>query len=324
MVQPIQVPPDVYSTSLKFSKSLNRVIRLDSALTQGISTQWFSRSAFMNNNFVLAQEFVEYERSEYGRLEVAMLGAWLNDLVSYTESAKWSGNRAGLMLRTVNTQLIDRFKRLADLAVEDLTSAIRIENLQWFESAQRQLREAHIGSNDLVIRIVQDLLTAIGEEEGDSAVLKVTEISYENIWRARYGLWFEMSSLERLALSCEGMRAHNGGPGRRGDFAVSELPDSYVMTFDPCGTGQIMRRGDLEREVEAYIPLDSLGRVKEARDWNGKNPGMPYYCTHCPILLEHLPLRDFGSVLRPVLFELDPVAPCRWAVPKNTSKSKVE
>jgi hypothetical protein len=316
------VTPDVYRNALQFSSSLNRIIRLDSPITQGVSTQWFARAAFINDDFDSANELSKYERSEYGRLEVAMVGGWLNDLVAYVQDASWAGKRPDLLLRMVRTQLINRFKRLADLALEDLLMAIGTKNLAWFDAAQRQLREAHIGSNDLAVRVIQDLLTAIGEEEGDEAVLKVIDISYNNIWRSRYGLWFDMTALERLALSSEGMRAHYGGPGRRGDFEVTETADTYLMKFDPCGTGQILRRGDFERESEAYIPLESIGRVKKGSDWNNSTTGMPYYCTHCPILLEHLPMRDFGSVLRPVFFELDPSTPCSWSVPKVVSKKK--
>jgi len=316
MITETRVPSEIYSTALQFSPTLKRVIRMDGPSTQGVATQWFVRSAFLDSDLDTAIELAKHERSEYGRLEVAMVGGWLNDLVQYVQDAPWSGARSELMLRMVRTQLISRFKYLADLALEDLIAAIKSENLAWFDSAQRQLREAQMGSNDLAIRVIQDLLTAIGEEEGDEAVLKVTEISYENIWRARYGLWFEMPTLERLALSSEGMRAHYGGPGRRGDFVVTETDTAYVMTFDPCGTGQILRRGDLERETEAYIPLTSLGRIKEPSPWNNNQVGMPYYCTHCPILLEHFPIRDFGGVLRPVHFILDPEVPCSWIVPK--------
>jgi hypothetical protein len=322
-VKPIDVPTEIYLGSLQMSKTIGRVMRLDPAPFQGVSTQWFVRSAFFEGNYESAIELAKFERSEYGRLEDAMVGAWLNDLIAYVMNASWSGRRADLLLRMVGTQLIERFRRLADIALEDLIAAIDAKNSDWFERAQRQLREMHIASNDMGIRVIQDLMTAIGEEEGDDAVLAAMEISYNNIWRARYGLWFDMTALERLALSAEGMRSHYGGPGRRGDFEVIDLPDAYLLKFDPCGTGQILRRGDSDREKTAYIPISSLGKVKIGASWNQETKDMPYYCTHCPILLEHFPMRDFGSILRPVHFELDATIPCSWSVPKVAKRGKI-
>jgi len=315
-IKPVDVPTEIYLSSLQMSKTFGRIMRLDPASYQGVSTQWFVRSAFLESNYDAAIELAEYERSEYGRLEVAMIGGWLNDLIEYVKNASWSGRRADLLLRMVGTQLIDRFRQLADIALEDLVAAIRSENYDWFERSQRQLREMHIASNDMGIRVIQDLMTAIGEEEGDEGVVAAMEISYNNIWRSRYGLWFDMTTLERLALSAEGMRSHYGGPGRRGDFEVIDLPDSYLLKFDPCGTGQILRRGDSDRETTAYISIANIGKVKDGASWNQETKGMSYYCTHCPILLEHFPMRDFGSVLRPVHFLLDEMIPCSWSIPK--------
>lgn len=143
--------------------------------------------------------------------------------------------------------------------------------------------------------------------------------SYKNIWEKRYELWFELTGHERLALSSEGMRAHYGGPGRFGDFTVQEHPDKFVMRFDPCGTGQVMRRGDDERDAESYLPVIELGRTKSPQDWSQGVEGMPYYCAHCPALMEYLPKESFGTELRPVFFDLDPRTPCTWAVPKPES-----
>jgi hypothetical protein len=206
---------------------------------------------------------------------------------------------------------------LAEQAVADLEAAIGNMNAALFDSAQRQLREVHIASNDLTVRLVQDLLTEIQATGGDEAVLEAHELSYQRIWKPRYEAWFELTGHERLALSCEGMRVHYGGPGRYGDFLVVEREGDYLMRFDPCGTGQVMRRGDSERDPEPYIGPGPEGRARTAAPWNQNTAGMPLYCAHCPILLEYFPMRDFAAVLRPVLFDADPMRPCGWVVPKD-------
>lgn len=312
----LEVSREVYTSALRWNDRLARDLRQDDAKTQGVSSQWFALSAFADGDYARAVDYCRYERAEYQRLAKTVLGGWVADLVAYVQAAEWSGDQAEHLLRAMNSQAWPRFERLADLALEDLELSCELGQRPMFESAQRQMREAHVASNDLAVRFIQDLMTAIGAMEGDAGVLSVLEVSYRNIWQPRYEAWFDLAGPERLALSAEGMRAHYSGEGRRGDFSIVERDDEYVMSFDPCGTGQVMRRGNDVREGVTYLPVVAAGAVKTPAVWNQDTPGMPYYCAHCPVLLEYFPLRDFGSQLRPVLFDLDPANPCVWLVPK--------
>jgi hypothetical protein len=313
----VRVPEAVYATALRHSERLGREIRLDPPEWQGTSSSWFMRSAFDDGNVDLALRFARYERAEYRRLAETVLGGWLRDLCEVVCDADWSGSEPEVLLRMVREQLGPRLEALADLALEGLVTAIDAGDGDWLESAYRQMREVQICSNDLSVRFIQDVLDAIGNQRGDEAVVEALDVSYQRIWKARYETWAALTGHERLALSCEGMRTHYAGPGRTGDFSIVDLGDSYEMSFDPCGTGQVMRRGDDPREPVVYLADPGRGRVRTPAAWNQETVGMPHYCAHCPVLLEHFPLRDLGHILRPVLFDLDPNRPCRWLVPKR-------
>lgn len=311
------IPPNIRSMALQHSSSLGRILRHDPPEFQGQASEWFTRSAFIDGDLTQAAEYALYQREEYRRLDRTVVGGWLADVIGYVQDAPWSGEHAALLLHMNRTQLTSRLDRLAELAFADLLKAIESNNALAFDISQESMRELHIISNDLTVRLIQDLLTAVKLAEGDEAVVEVLDISYQHIWRGRYEAWFTMSDLERLALSVEGIRGHYGGPDRHGDCVVMDMPDYFEVSFDPCGTGQVMRRGDSERESGPYIPLDAVGVASEAAAWNQDTPGMPLYCTHCPVLLEYFPMRDFDTILRPVLFNLDPTVPCRWRIPKG-------
>lgn len=315
----MRLSSDITENALVDSRSFGRVIRLDAPATQGVATCWFTLSAFDDGNAELAVRYARYERDEFRRLANTVLGGWLGDLIDWTVAADWSGEQAAHLLRAMRQQTWARFDRLADIGLAQAEKAIAAGDRDWLDAALETMREAHISSNDLAVRFIQDLLTAVGQAEGDEKVEATLRVSYEHIWKERYELWFRLSGHERLALSSEGMRAHYGGPERKGDFTVREFDDRFVMRFDPCGTGQVMRRGVDERDPVSYLPVIELGRTRSAHAWAQNVEGMPYYCTHCPALMEHFPTETFGGPLRPVYFDLDPNVPCTWSVPKPES-----
>lgn len=312
----MRLAAEITEHALVDSSTFGRLIRMDSPSTQGVGTCWFTLSAFDDGNAELAIAYARYERDEFRRLADTVLGGWLGDLIDWTEAADWSGSQASHLLRTSRKQTWARFDRLADLALAQSEAAIAAGQREWLDAALESMREAHIASNDLAVRLIQDLLTAVSQAQGEEYVAETLRVSYEHIWKKRYELWFRLTGHERLALSSEGMRAHYGGPARRGDFTIREFEDRYVMRFDPCGTGQVMRRGTDERDAESYLPVIEVGRTASAHAWSQNVEGMPYYCVHCPALMEHFPTETFGGPLRPVFFDLDPNVPCTWAVPK--------
>lgn len=67
------------------------------------------------------------------------------------------------------------------------------------------------------------------------------------------------------------------------NLTVTEEPDRYVMRLDPCGTG-----GRLFRTQK------SVGSTRKAYPWSWSKSGIPYYCTHCCLFQEILPIEERG------------------------------
>lgn len=318
--RPVQVPPDVYRGALRTVGPVGRVLRMDPPPWQGTSTEWFTQSAFRAGDLGHAHDYADYERAEYRVIYDSVLTGWLADVVEYVSEAPWSlGQAMDRLLRMPREELWPRFERLADVALVVLHRTIDLGDEDSFEASQASLREVHTASNDLCVRWIQDLFTSLADHEGEEAVERVMQVSYERIWKNRYDAWFRLDPHERLALSSEGMRAHYGGPGRRGDFEVTETDDAYVMAFDPCGTGGVLRRENDLRDG-AYFDDDRGVNVTE-QPWSWGLTGVPWYCAHCPMLMEMFPLRDRGTVIRPVEFDPDPWGQTRWLVPKQIDAS---
>jgi len=88
---------------------------------------------------------------------------------------------------------------------------------------------------------------------------------------------------------------------QRGHFAeltVTEEPDRYVVRYDPCGSGGRLRR---TREV---------GVTKKAYPWSWNKTGVPYYCTHCSIMLDIIPIELRGYPIRITIPGDKPEDPC--------------
>jgi hypothetical protein len=307
----VSVDRSVYETALAYCSALGRELRLDPPSLLGTSTEWFTSSAFEAGDVEHAHRFVDYERREFAIVD-ALLRNWLDDIVAYVRGAGWDGAEEHLA-RVPDAGTWASLEDGAAQAADALHKAISAGSVDAFDWAQLELRRVHITMNDLSVACIQRLLAEIARREGDPAVEDVILISYERLWKPRYALWFELTAHERLALSAEGMRPHYGGPGRRGDFEIVETPSSYVMQFDPCGTGGVLRR----REGDAVLADDGSGGNRTPQPWSWGRIGVPWYCAHCPMLLEHFPERDFGRALRPVLWDPDPWATTGWVVPKE-------
>jgi hypothetical protein len=137
-------------------------------------------------------------------------------------------------------------------------------------------------------------------------------------------------TIERnLYLVFEAMRAHMCGPRRDGSLEYEEFDDRYVVSFDPCGSGGRSMRGD---EIEGtgsrvQAPYE-FGVTEEAHDWAWNEKGICYYCAHCCLTLEKLPMERWGQPVRVV----DPPRwggsagdaatrqKCSWTVYKSTAQ----
>lgn len=100
-------------------------------------------------------------------------------------------------------------------------------------------------------------------------------------------------TVEEILQRCtEAERSHHA------NFAVKEEADRYVVRYDPCGTGGRLRR------------IKPLGVTRKAYPWSWSKSGVPYYCTHCCIRWEQIPIELRGYPLRINLCGDRPEDPC--------------
>lgn len=109
-------------------------------------------------------------------------------------------------------------------------------------------------------------------------------------------------TLERnLYLVLEAMRAHMCGPKRDGEVGLEEHDDRWVVSFDPCGSGGRSMRGDaIEGTGSRVLAPYEFGVTQERHDWAWNETGICYYCAHCCLALEKLPMERWGHPVRVV------------------------
>jgi len=168
--------------------------------------------------------------------------------------------------------------------------------------------------HDFVVAWAHELVASIAAACGEEGVPEALSRTWELRWKARYRKWHQMTPVERLQLSVEGMRGHLSGKSRRGDILVWEEPLRYVISLDPCGSGGMLRTGDL---VSGIGPYPGGGVNRAPHEWTWNRTGIPWYSTHCPIVMEMLSQRDWGFPMRPVEFPEERDGPCCWFIYKD-------
>jgi len=91
-------------------------------------------------------------------------------------------------------------------------------------------------------------------------------------------------------------------------ITITEEADKYVVKLDPCRT-----MGRLRRCMSAgSFKMDSasIGRTKKAYPWSWGKAGIPYYCTHCCIASEIVPIELRGYPIAVVQYADNPEDPC--------------
>lgn len=70
------------------------------------------------------------------------------------------------------------------------------------------------------------------------------------------------------------------------NFTVNEEPERYVVSCDPCGSGGRLRR------------TRNVGSTKKGYPWSWSKIGIPYYCIHCCLQWEIIPIELRGHPIR--------------------------
>ncbi len=155
------------------------------------------------------------------------------------------------------------------------------------------LEEAASNSSANFVEILLTHIASYGEEEVEKIIRQRSLPMIKNWLSATPGV---MESLQRCA---EIQRGHHG------NFTITEEKERYVVRYDPCGTGGKLRR---TREV---------GTTKKAYPWSCSKAGVPYYCTHCIIQYEIIPIELRGYPIRINLIGDNPVGSCEHLLYKN-------
>ena len=297
------------------SATIGRVLRLDSIETMGVSSQTLAEEALAEGNPALAADLVSYFHNEMLIMHTIMR-TWITDTIRYiveksgAEAAPAVTAATGIMrvYEKYPFGVTEREHTLKAIAAGDTSEA-----LLWLD----RMRLSFLNVHDVLVAWMQDLLSFVAETFQEPAVLETILHTHQDIWGDRYAAWDHMTPWEKVALTVEGMRGgHFSGARRRGDVIVEDQGDRFMVAFDPCGSGGVLRRGDPETGRPPH-PLMAHGVNREAHLWTWQKTGVHWYCSHCAIAMEWLPARKRGYLLRPLDHTLDHHAPCPWYIYKE-------
>jgi hypothetical protein len=302
------------------SEAIGRELRLDDIDTIGISSQTLAENAIRAGRDEEAVTMVNYFLREM-QIMHGIMTTWVKDIIRFIieksggQPAMDTQSSAGIMRvwETIPLGIAPR-----DRCLEALKQGDREAAINWLDRMRLEFKNPH----EILVAWVQDLLSHCAATWGEAAVLETILHTHQSIWGDRYATWDQMTPWEKVALTVEGMRGgHFSGARRRGDVQVTEEEDRYVISFDPCGSGGVLRRGDPETGRAPY-PITEHGTNKEAHLWTWQKTGVHWYCSHCAIAMEWLPGRKRGHPLRPLDHTLDHNAPCVWYVYKDEKATR--
>ncbi len=304
----------------EYSAAIGRELRLDDIETIGTASQTLAEQAMDAGRRDEATTLINYYLREM-QIMHGILTTWIQDIIRFimeksgAQPGMETANAAAIVhtFNTIPLGIAPRDQCLRALAAGDVESA-----KDWLDRMRLEFKNPH----EILVAWVQDLLSYCAATWGEESVLETILHTHQSIWGDRYASWDRMTPWEKVALTVEGMRGgHFSGPRRRGDVIVREEPDRFVIAFDPCGSGGVLRRGDPETGRGPY-PITDHGVNTEPHLWTWQKTGIHWYCSHCAIAMEWLPGRTRGHPLRPLDHTLDHSAPCVWYVYKDEAQTR--
>jgi hypothetical protein len=144
--------------------------------------------------------------------------------------------------------------------------------------------------HDSYVSLIDSLLAIIAAHSGEEMIMKL----FREFFSAMVREWLSTTpGLEETLHRCaELQRSHFS------NFTIVEEPDRYVMRFDPCGSGGRLRR------------TKSAATTKKAYPCSWNKSGIPYYCIHCCLIWEIMPIELRGYPLCNPLIGERPEDPC--------------
>lgn len=348
--------------NLIFAPNLGRKVRLDPPEVLGRSTVHFLRDALRSGQTEQAQELFDYLVFEH-RTVLGIFEVWDWELVGYlvreagqepaevyrTTLLPWLPTTLGLGPGAVSQKLqaagrisveggAGRLKfriregrgRLRfDFGQGRAAGRLRLALQNDWPAQALGLLDDYLSRARLAHDVASDwawaMLTRVAQLKGEAELERAFRVTQVRWVTKRYAALRSMSPAEFLALTVEGMRGHFSGSGRLGDITVSDEGDYFVLSFDPCGTGGRMRRCD---EVTGSPPRSEspyrFGFTARPWPWSWGRAGICYYCAHCAVVNEILPIEGHGYPMRVTQHPEDPRGPCRWVIYKDPGKVPAE
>ena len=281
-------------------------------------TEELIRSALRAGDREQALEWFEYRLDEASRVR-AVYQVWLEAMLEFGR-AQVSGIDAYLerMTDLIGSPPLAENDSALSVEASAVRAALRAGDVAVFEETLSRLREIELSIHDDEADWCWGLLTVFRDALGEDALDEVFRVTQAPWLAERYGKLAEMTASESLELTVEGLRGHFSGRGRSGEVEVEERDDAWLLSFDPCGSGGRMRRGDQERgQAPRTQPPYRFGVTERGHDWSWQKEGVCLYCAHCAVVNEILPIEATGSPMRVVNYPESPNEPCRWTIYKS-------
>ena len=301
------------TVQLAYSELLGRKIRVDEIDTLGISTLTCFDEAVRSGDSDTAEELLNYFWEEALRIGEALF-QWMTDIIAFRlqQDHNLSDDKFGSWvlrgIRAFEPSDGDRNRAVEALREDRAEDAV-------FHAEIGRVRYAAL--HDAYVAWIQQMLTDIAADFGEEAIKDLVLQTYEHLWKPRYEVWWQMTPLERLQLSVEGMRGHLSGADRRGDVGVLEEEDRFTMILDPCGSCGILRRGDPDSGRDPAAPAGN----RSPHPWSWFETDKSWYSLHSPIVMQWLDMNEGRPPFRP-LQNCDRDEPCLWFIYKDPERCR--
>jgi hypothetical protein len=309
------------SDYIRVSAKLGRGIRTaDDVRALGVSTEKLARRALSAGDLESAARWTAYLAQE-PRWIMAFYRPWIERLlaVGRREVASFEEHVTRL------TEVIGVAPPLLDpgsvgAAEEDAAvAAASAGDQEAFDTAILDLKHVQWKLHDDQGDWLWGLFTALHRELGEDAMERdVYRDPVAPIAAERFAALASLTQYEKFEFSVDLMRGHFCGPSDDPHIEVSEADDRWVMSFDPCGSGGRMRRGDsLRGQGPRTDPPFNFGHAERAHTWTWGKENVCLYCAHCSFVNEILPIERTGIPLRVTDYPESPGDRCQWTVYKD-------
>lgn len=185
-----------------------------------------------------------------------------------------------------------------------------VEARRLIEYARLEWQVVH----DMYVNWSWSFFTYIANTYGEDEVEKAMRFVVNSYFKERYDKVMASDTKTQLQLCVEGLRGHLSGPNREGSVEVTEEKLRYKLTLKPCGSGAVARHR-VESGAEPNPEL--FGYSKEAHPWTWGKKNVSYYCAHCALVNEILPIEKYGHPMRITEDPKNPGDPCVWYIYKD-------